>query len=205
MPGDMGALVFLDDFGIVVRVEAKIDPQFPDGKPVDPFVLQPIGVMEAPKTLVEICPGVLPAHSNDDEWIKDYVEKRGLRFWDHQQANCGRLPVVMPGFPNGVPVIIDRSGIHRPDGGVSVVPRSENRGCVLQERLYRPLREAFRVAVASQDAEKMKAFWALCRQFRQEGKLLSPWMGHDEKRKPNPEIGRFYACRLKAENKLPGF
>lgn len=215
-----GALVFLEDRNLVLRIEwteASGELGFDAERVNDnPFILQPIVSITAGLTVLEICPGVHQAQSLEEKRILvQTLELSGVDFWDAKLSNIGRLPFKAPKFPNGIPVVIDRLALRQLTNSASDVKKELNPlknlisttkekalgknnevACQAQEFLYTPLREAFRVAwpdrYVSPDPEKMKAFWDLCEQHACEGKLIAGWQEEqsEDMRNEDPTWGQ---------------
>jgi len=189
--GSHGGIVFLNDCGVVIRVEvtdmrhAKLNP---DRVSSSARVLRPLGSVSAGLATVEICPGYdyEDSEENSDALIRD-LRSEGIDFFDSGAHNVGRLPVKLPQFPNGVPCVIDRGAVRKLSRLTYPVRRAllflvdhlpganTSRHVVAQaeKELYDPLRKTFKSAWPN--PEKMKLFWNLCRRYTAEGKLIAGW------------------------------
>lgn len=202
LKGHMGALLFLDAYGVIVRVEFNDKALGDRRRIIDPCILQPLGKITTRKMVVAIYPGVERAVTGDERYLKRILESRGIDFWDDQEDNVGRLPVKMPGFPRGVPVVVDVAGAGEFFKGsiytLGPIKRKNNRSCVLQNKLYGRLKKVFRRAIASGDPKIMREFWKLCAKEKKNGVLCSSWTKARPDQKAKPEYGRNYARHLKA-------
>lgn len=208
-PGTEGWLVFLNDFGLLLRIETvkrfESRESF-DRINDDPDILQPILTFPAGHFVAELCPGVGPGKAEDVSILCRKLSARGIKFWDARLPNIGRIPVRTQQFPDGKPVVIDRLGvrymshpnlsIHGWLSWLSMAHRSRD----VQAAFYAPLRQAFQKAVSSKNPPDLDAAWALARQLKSEGRLLSSWdkLKAGSTRKCLPECGRNYAQHLKA-------
>ena len=187
MDGTEGMLVFLNLYGIVIRIEKKSDFVTSCVKPdrvYSPWVLQPIASIDAGEAIIEICPGCSlqkDPKKIDDLSVRLYVQK--INLWDDQLSNLGCVPFKTSYFPNGIPVVIDRLAVEELTEDVAMVrfPLEKSRKMLeeslqaekAQEKLYGPLRQAFDSAWP--DTQKMKQFWALCLRYENEEKLVAGW------------------------------
>jgi hypothetical protein len=183
--GTEGGLVFLNRYGMVIRIENANSPQslFKADRINDsPWILQPLATIDAGKAVIELCPGC--HFGNDDadvSYLYEALLKQGTAFWDYGLPNVGRLPFKTPQFPEGVPVVIDRLAVRKLSDSVKPVQQALmnvnddelREAAEAQERLYAPLRLAFDEGWA--DSGKMPQFWSLCREGVQEGKLVAGW------------------------------
>jgi len=205
MHGSEGRIIFLNDYGLVIRIEEN-NSRINDS----PWVLQPIASIKAGAATIEICPGV---HFEPDEKDKDALSKLalqdGLKFWDAGAKNMGRLPVKTPHFPEGVPVVIDRPSVFRlPEGGQEITEaapedKAKYNEAVLAQKRYEPLQNLFKKCWP--DTQKMKKFWQECESFQQQGKLVAGWNEsadskiNEGKTYDAAAVAHHYADRLKAE------
>lgn len=188
--GFEGVMLPLNDYGIFIRIEKSqedIKAKTFDRIDDSPYVLQPIVRIPAGKMMVELCPGVMPVSSpREVAHLKKALQQERIQFWDSHQANAGRLPVVTPGFPDGFPVVIDRLAVRRLSEGAGLAKllmgglfSKHKMEDDVQARFYAPVRAAFASAwpqdADAPDAEKMKAFWQICADQKEQGKLLDGW------------------------------
>lgn len=206
MAGTEGALLFLNKYGVVLRIERQ---QHPDGggdnfgfyeagdfsfERIDsnPWVLAPIATLTAGAAIIEICPGChVEGDINVNKDLQRKLRREGVDFWDDGLRNIGRVPVKTPSFPAGIPVVVDRLAVRELTQKVSPlkkalkditgITRREEKECkeaqTAEENLYRPLQESF--AAAWPDRKKMKDFWALCVQYVANGGLVTGWNEHN--------------------------
>jgi len=223
--GTAGHLLFLNRYGIVLRIESedtsdKVLGQYSYDRVNDsPWVLQPIASIRAGKAVIELCPGVNKA---DDEMIalelSEKLKGEGLTFWDNHAGNVGYVPVKTPQFPKGVPVVVDRGAVNRLTlsiggirnalhGFIGFEKQEVSEAAEAQANLYRPLCDRFRRGW--QGEVPMARFWDLCRKYKDAGKLVSGWQGQDgfitRKAMDGAAAGRAYDARNgnKAETQVP--
>ncbi len=175
-----GALLFLNDFGIVIRIEDKDASKITNESP---WVLRPIARYTAGRAIIEICPGT---HSCNDEKMAqalgECMQKDGIALVDGGAHNAGILPYKAPAFPDGVPLVIDRPAVDKLAENVAPVAEALHRAGLSedpQQVLYGALAQAFRDAWVTEtksfDPEKIKAAWQLCREHLADGKLVAGW------------------------------
>ena len=193
LKGTEGALIFINELGVVVRIENEVS-EFAQYERIDdsPQILKPLGSISAGEAIIEICPGCRnDVNSNDRTDLRRSLKRQGFNFWDSALRNIGRLPVKTAEFPNGIPVVIDRLAVDRLTRGAKRAKsflskiKSEKADKILaaavgaEEALYGPLRDSFNENWP--DTQKMKTFWGLCRSYVAEGKLVAGW-NHNESR-----------------------
>ncbi|MCE9506992.1 MAG: hypothetical protein K8R48_01575 [Alphaproteobacteria bacterium] len=185
--GTEGGLVFLNRYGMVIRIENSDSARSPfkaDRINDSPWILQPLASIDAGKAIIELCPGChFNDNSGDTAYLHDALLKEGHAFWDGGLDNVGLLPVKTPRFPEGIPIVIDRLAVRKLtesiDGvrlallNIEINDDEIREAAEAQERLYAPLRRAFDEGWL--DKGKMPRFWALCRECVQEGKLVAGW------------------------------
>lgn len=168
-----GVLVFLNRYGVVIRIERPFD-RINDS----PWILSPLASIQAGMTIIEICPGCHfePDEANVDN-LRKHLGNQGIDFWDCMTRNVGRIPVRIFGFPEGIPVVIDRPSVRRRlESIVSVcqaLKDESEKATETVERLYAPLRDCFNDGWLQ--AQKIEGFWDMCRRYVQEGKLIAGW------------------------------
>jgi hypothetical protein len=213
--GTEGGLVFLNRYGMVIRIENANSARSPfkaDRINDSPWILQPLASLDAGKAVIELCPG---CHSSDDDadvsYLYEALLKQGTAFWDSGLPNVGRLPFKTPQFPEGVPVVIDRLSVRKLSDSVKPVQQAlmnvnddeVREATEAQERLYAPLRLAFDEGWT--DSAKMPQFWAFCQQCVQEGKLVAGWnegagfRGRTFKTDAAIETAKHYENRLQSD------
>lgn len=175
-----GRLLFLNDYGIVIRMETKRGVDRFDNHP---WVLQPLKSFDAGDMVVEICPGCRPAKIGMVYIVDRAIEASGgANFWDTQELNTGILPVRTPAFPDGIPVVIDRPAVSALTESVLDVKKAlgemsveEDPQPVVYARLRQALDAAFAQGVDNPDKEKVRDFWRLCREEVRNGVLVAGW------------------------------
>jgi len=191
--GKEGVLVFLNQYGIAIRIETieKEEKYWLLRVNDSPWILQPVASIPAAKAIIEICPGctVSKGHEpksgeigEEPEFLKSRLGEEGIDFWDTQIVNTGYLPIATPLFHKGIPVVIDRLAVAKLKEGVSVVKNLLSKAQKIAEakevteatkRFYGPLQQLF--SEAWTDAQKMQKFWSLCEKYVQDGKLIAGW------------------------------
>lgn len=201
LTGTEGALLFLTQYGVVLRIErhehSGDDDYFGlyeasdfsfDRVDSSPWVLKPIATLTAGKAVIEICPGCRPESDiNASRDLKGKLRDEGIYFWDEGVRNIGRLPVKTPSFPKGVPVVVDRLAVRNLTGDIHPVAKALNdvmgitrreeekrrEAAAAEEKLYGPLRKCF--AAVETGEKTMKDFWRLCEDYARQGKLVAGW------------------------------
>jgi len=216
MDGTEGALVFLNRYGLVIRIERESDFKessfMPDRINDSPWILKPLASINAGKVVIEICPGCFQEKGREklaDLFGKLYVQN--IKFWDTKFSNIGRVPVNAKCFPEGILVVIDRLAVARLTDSMASVRLSleeleeVREAGEAQEKLYGPLRQAFDTAWSDNqepDNQKMKQFWDICRKYKKEEKLVAGWNEpqsfDDEKVIEAKNVAAVYEDRLKS-------
>jgi hypothetical protein len=198
-----GVLVFLNRYGIVMRIEREILDRIND----NPLVLSPIASIPAGRAIVEICPGCV----SEKQWGAVYrlereLKEQGIDFDDSGLTNVGRMPMSTALFPQGVPVVIDRPAVMRladeiaPVKGAQEMRIAEATGAA--EELYGPLQQAF--SECWPDARQMRNFWSLCESYVWDGRLVAGWNeGGDPDSKTGTAIctAKVYEARLRSADR----
>ncbi|MBU6474610.1 MAG: hypothetical protein KGL10_00125 [Alphaproteobacteria bacterium] len=187
LAGAEGGLVFLNQYGLVMRIE-HADPEngrFGWSRVDDSgWVLRPIAGIEAGHAHIELCPGCnLEKDETKITYLRERLHEQQIDFWDRWLVNIGRVPVCTEQFPDGLPVVIDRLAVSALTDDVNPVAKAlekeAHQAAEVQETLYAPLRKALEAAwpdkAGRSDAEKMKAFWQMCEQYVAEGKMVAGW------------------------------
>jgi hypothetical protein len=206
-----GALLFLEDYGVVIRIESKPAPHGHNERINNSdWVLQPLASLPAGKALIEICAGCAPATMMEQaEFVSTQLKKEGISYADIQLVNTGLLPFKTPSFPKGIPVVIDRLAVNRFKHSLSPLKTHFSRTSP-QKALYVPLKNAFKAAwpegQAQPDPEKMRDFWQLCAKNVTAGILVAGWKipigdiddynDHYEKKNRAITVGKAYAKKL---------
>ncbi len=220
MKGSEGQLVFLSRYGLVLRIEEKryATPAQVKGAP---WVLQPLKSIDAGMAVVAVCPACHVGGSMAQlVFLKERLRAQDVNFSDFQFVNFGRLPVKMPLFPEGVPVVIDRGAVSELTERVSVLGRALEKedparesafaleARAAAETLYRPLRQAlddaWPDASGPADPAKMQQFFKLCAVYKEEGKLVAGWddPAAIDKTKDAARMAGAYETRLAATERL---
>lgn len=108
--GNAGLMMFSEVHGVIIRIETDKKYSYGNSTYVNdsPWMLQPLGAIQAGGLNIEIMPGV-HAEKSDAESRKLYWKLwgEGYHYWDERIDNAGRLPAT-PEFPDGATVIVDR-------------------------------------------------------------------------------------------------
>jgi hypothetical protein len=211
MTARKGALLFLEDYGVVIRIESKPTPHGNNARINNSdWVLQPLVSLPAGKALIEICPGCAPATTMEQaEFVNKQLKKEGINYADIQLVNTGLLPFKTPAFPDGIPVVIDRLAVNRFKHTLAPLKAHFSK-TPPQKSLYTPLKNAFHAAwpegQAHPDPEKMQNFWQFCTKNVTTGILVAGWKipigdiddynDHYEKKNKAVTVGKAYAKKL---------
>ncbi|MDH3974048.1 MAG: hypothetical protein OEV42_07200 [Deltaproteobacteria bacterium] len=176
-----GCLVFLNKYGLVIRVE----PQIPEKNYYARVnntgcILQPLVSLDAGKAILEICPACYVEKDEASiEFLKALLKDEGLVFSDPQLENVGRLYSDNPKFPGGILLIIDRLAVSRMTENANIVknPFIEE-AKKEQEKLAGPFCKAFNEGLL--DNSKMDIFWELAESYTAEGRFMAGWNDNSE-------------------------
>ncbi|GEM_PF-7100385 len=222
MNGTGCTLLFLNEYGLVVRFEYKssFKEKRPDLK--SDAILQPLLTIETEDWDMEVCPGLpilsydvcktylkaIPLGSLQDEF-NQRLKKDRLFLWDMQYENCGYMPDVS-NPEKIIPIVIDRNAVREELAtAVSLVNKIlpwKNKHVDFPKKaqaVFDPLKEAFTRAAVEKGEERAGAFkkaYNLCREFREEGKLVCGWQEPDvckNKTEKANEAASNYHQRLK--------
>ncbi len=201
-----GCLVFLNPYGVVLRIESAIAGDSKRGAiriNDSGHVLQPIASIHVGDAVLEICPGCRKEEDAMavDRLYNSLVQEK-INYWDSEIANNGRLPVATPSFPDGVPVVIDRLSVRPLHDSVQevaeAVKKASQEAKEAQAALYAPLQNAFQTAW--NDPSQMDEFWELCACHVDAGKLVAGWTQElpqdDMKPMRAHDSARSYGARL---------
>ncbi|MCE9507933.1 MAG: hypothetical protein K8R48_06440 [Alphaproteobacteria bacterium] len=177
-----GALVFLNNYGLVIRIETPTTfagGEY-EGVRVDDnaWVLKPLASFKAGKSVIEICPGGYQSQGAQyNEALRDSLKEQGLHFWDYKFSNIGLIPVKTVNFPRGIHVVIDRLAVAKLSESVAPVREAlkalHDEAAAAVENFYAPMRKG--LSDAWSDPKKVGEFWALCQKGVKEGKLVPGW------------------------------
>ena len=209
LDGTEGGLVFLNRYGLVLRIEDKKSLKENWGRKGikdTPWILKSVASMDVGKAVIEICPGCHLGKSYQElDFLKDHLRAQKIDFWDAQFANFGIMPIKTPSFPEGIPVVIDRGAVESLTFSVKAIgaelqKKNAQEAAQAQASLYDPLRQAF--SEAWKDTGKMRQFWDLCRRYVREEKLIAGWEEAQAesytKTGTAERLGRAYEDRLKS-------
>lgn len=170
---DLGALVFLDAPGCVLRLTHNAaHPAIDHRRVLQPLLRKQAGVFRA-----EIFPGIrCPAGERDVIAAATELRDDGIHFPDFQEIredNFGELPVTNE-RPQRFAVALDMGAMHDTRAG------NEQAGAPDPQRaLFGPLQQAFARAwpqsAALPDCGRLRDAWALCVQMKEHGILAADW------------------------------
>ncbi len=217
LAGFGGALLFLEDEALVVRIE-KSDTKLHRIKRVKhPLVLQPLLSLPCDEITVEICPGTKLLEKLDDDTrdaintsLNKELHKVGVNLWDFQTENVGII--TLPDFPDQEQVVvIDRNSVEVLMGNAELFKLSRDlthAPCEYQSQ-FDPLREKATQAFAN---DRIEEFYDKCREFKEEGRLVCGWgsksyakrdeYGFPSKTAMANQTAQAYAKRRKSEMKV---
>lgn len=198
LKGTEGMVIPLNEYGMVIKIEYK-DTKSEHAKTKfksdrvnnSPWVLKPVGAINAGEAIVELCPGCkLNTSRKALEFLTYKLKKENIEFWDNKnRANVGIVPVSTEHFPHGIPLVIDRLGVER----LSETPnfifdalRAEAE--TAQEKLYSPLAEKFQEAWDEPDS--FHEFWDMCKTYKAEGKLIDGWNNKETAVEKTPIVAK---------------
>lgn len=170
--GTLGALIFLDDYGCVLRIERlvnKRDIEHPHL--LDPFIKFDLGGFE-----IGIYPGTKTTNSEE---VRDYLveafDKDNLDFMDNQIANAGVIPVKTVDFPNGFPVVIDVPSVAKLSHNKQIKSAVRN----VQAEFYKEIIDVAKDVIDKETGlpikEKMQEFWQVCKKSRKNRVTIPGW------------------------------
>ena len=127
---------------------------------------------------IELRPGIIGGVSGyETDLLYAALADDVIDFHDDLRQNCGHIPAVLPGFPQGVPVVLDRGAVspvnyffsdaRSPKVSAQTLSEAFNRRALagFQAEFYRPLRESLHEAWptgAPPDRNKLREFLGLC-------------------------------------------
>lgn len=209
MDATQGALLFLDRYGIVIRIEKKSSEAI-EGYNMrfnnNALVLQPLASIHAGKAIVEICPGCLPSTDiQPTNFLRQELKKDNISYYDYKLANTGLLPFKTSVFPDGIPVVIDRLAVTKLNN--AYIPLKSLLSKINPQKfLYAPLIQTFEEAWPQGQPhphpEKMQGFWKLCEENVTTGVLVAGWKQpvkpskFEDKKDKAIIIGQAYAKKL---------
>ncbi len=199
---DDGYLMFLTPQGCTVRIsDNRVCP------PVDHHrLLKPLVRFDLDTHRVDVNPGLkLTSSVASSIRMVSIFAGSGLFLDDPAPRNCGRIPAKCTGSFFNYTVVCD-------DGAFQTTPQkyerlgriacrliaaNDNKDNNIQERAYKPLRQAFAKALTTNAPEDMKAAWQLCEEKRALGHLRSDWENPiDESLHATKYTANRYAPRL---------
>jgi hypothetical protein len=191
--GTDGLLVFVNRYGLVVRVE-KTKPD--RGVRVDnPWVVPAFATLPLGRATIEICPGG-EFEEQDFSWhISRRLNPDKLEMWDQGVRNLTRVTAwKTPHFPEGVSLVADRMAVGKLTRGAgfvralleksglaqSTLPKKsqkqiEEEAEILsaREKSWGPVMRLFDGAVKGEN--RWEQAWAACADLVERGQLLIGW------------------------------
>ena len=190
-----GSLVFLDRYGLVLRIEARdssLCREFGnDWQRVNdhPLVLRPIGSVYSPKAVIEICPAVhVGTDIETSKKLGENLKRDGISYFDQYPQNSGYIAQ-----PDGrmVAVVVDRlSCTYLNDERPGYHELAARHGD--PQALFDPLRAAFDHAMNQKNLKSMRRslgfFLSECEHFQRKGHLVCSWHGSAENAYGNIDV-----------------
>lgn len=182
---DRGAMVFLNKFGVVLRISVPDlleDPKEAKYRfdPVPhPDIGQPIAAFTVGKLRAELLPGLrLGWNGKHSAELKERLDGDGIDFHDASRlSNYGYLPLTNDQYPDGIPVVVDRNAARR-RGPAHFTDKLHP---FPPRELGQMFREAWPDAAGPAKREKMVEFWQACADLKQQNKLVAGWAKDDFK------------------------
>lgn len=179
-----GNMIFMEDYGVVLKIEPLVSRKKSRAarRALAHDVLQPFFQVRIRNITVDLFPGtgIVEIPYSTVKGIIKRFNKRNINPCDTASRNLGQLP-------NGEIVSIDTHAQYdallssgTKIKGISATKevirqrREKFKGCD-QEKLYLPLKIAFKEAYESGDKDQMDQAWELCRKFKEDGLLISGW------------------------------
>ena len=112
--GKEGILLFAEEYGMVVRLETAT-AQVTEQVNQSPFILPALVQFAHGNMNLEVCPSVeTPVTGRAAFWLADRLKEDGLMMDGDEldPRNCGYLPIKTDEWPDGIPIVLDRSSIY---------------------------------------------------------------------------------------------
>ncbi len=172
--GTAGDIVFSNTLGLVIRIESKY-PKNGSRINNNGYILKPIASIETDLSIIEVCPAVKLVERLIDVYaLKSTLEKTSVDYDDSDLENTGIVPIHTLNFPNGNIVVTDRLAVSNLDPkDCRIKNRLEIEAERAQDKLYSPLRKAFKKAWANE--RNIPNFITLCQKFKEQRKLVTGW------------------------------
>lgn len=184
--GTDGGLVFLNRYGVVLRIEKKdtsdTSAQFWSDRVNDnPLILRPLATLSAGQAHIEICPG---CHTTNDQsesrYLQAVLREQGINYWDEGAHNIGRVPVKTSSFPQGLSVVVDRGAVNELTTKADVARRALTRQSAETRAAEQALEGLYgglcrRFVDCWEGRREMQDFWGLCAKYTAAGKLVAGW------------------------------
>jgi len=192
MDSDEGAIIFLNDYGIVIRISAQA---LFDNIQKSHILPKPIGSIGNGRVRVALYPGLYLPNNDTAEWRESAILSRmlawsGIYFWDSGTTNMGFFPYNTLLFSRGLPTTFDNGSVYDPKNslfknrfkpGTQIASHKQVGGLDktlieamykrAQKELYGHLQRSFRLAWPDErrppDPSKMARFWRVCHRHAQ--------------------------------------
>ena len=205
-----GYLVFLSDFGIVLRFTTLTDIMKDESAHfIKPLIKREIGTMEFSIDPGLQCPFPGGEKATEDTFVR-LQNKNGIVVNDRKAHNLALVPGTQ------YPVLIDLDPTFVRVSKCAVKTLSEKTLSVrqniagpkkydVQEIIYAPLRKSLRKAWPENEPApnptRFAEFLDLCRTFKKDGKLLSPWDNQDNSYKNSTLKAENYTKKIHGQDK----
>ncbi len=172
--GSEGNIILSNQLGLVIRIEQK-HPKEGNRINNNGYILKPISFIETDQTIIELCPTIKICRNQDMVYpLKETLKKTGINYHDESLENTGTIPVQTKLFPNGIICVMDRLAVkHTSIYSNKKECSLEKAAQKIQDKLYSPLRKAFKKAWGNQN--KTNNFFSLCKKFKKQKKLITDW------------------------------
>tara|TARA_B100000686_G_scaffold353256_1_gene458149 strand:- start:1444 stop:2217 length:774 start_codon:yes stop_codon:yes gene_type:complete len=190
-----GSMIFLDRYGLVLRIEARdtslCQELGNDWQRVNdhPLVLRPLGSVYSPKAVIEVCPAV---HVGTDIEVSQKLgaalKSDGVNYFDQYPQNSGYIQQ-----PDGrmEAVVVDRLSCTYLTDQLDAYDQLAQKHSDPQA-LFDPLREAFDHAMKLPSMKAMRRslsfFLSKCEDYRKRGHLVCSWHGSAENAYGNIDV-----------------
>lgn len=185
---DRGILLFINPAACVLRLQKKTTAE---KRVPSAALLQPLGIFEGSQILAELYPGVRSAlklevdkphchslrqiNAAKNRQLRDIVREEGNCYWDLFSRNLIYLPDAYGGESFDHPLIVDMDAIEKNKKETWQPPEQQRpaRKKSYQEKLYKPLRDAFQAAQSN--GTSFQPFWDQCIKAQETGLLVRSW------------------------------
>jgi hypothetical protein len=191
LPGAEANMLFLNRYGIILRLgQARNAPEHD-------LILRPLRSVEMEgrpawngrkcPVSITLLPGVEGVSRSTDksDTLRDRLAVDGIDFWDSKLPNCGYIRCKLPGFENGILVVVDRGSVvekervekHLEKQRAGLIPRfltdifnangkpvvaARNRSPGLQEKVFAPFLDKLAECLPTSGWDGVKSFLYKC-------------------------------------------